>query len=111
MANFTTGYFYLAQGEEIVQVDQVIPDFKWQTFAGAANSANITLTFNVVDFPGQTPRQYGPYTVTVHTNYLTTRFRGRQMSVTVQSADLGSFWRLGAVRYRYRPTGFGGTFA
>lgn len=111
VASFTTGYFVIGDGEQIAQVDQIIPDFKWQTYAGATVSANITLTFNVVDFPGQTPRQYGPYTVTVNTKYLIVLFRGRQMSITVQSADLGSFWRLGNVRYRYRPTGFGGTFA
>lgn len=109
VASFTTGYFVL--GEEIAQVDQIIPDFKWETFAGATSSAQIQLTFNVVDFPGQTPRQYGPYTITTATNYVTTRFRGRQMSITIQSADLGSFWRTGLLRYRYRPTGFGGTFA
>lgn len=109
--SFQTGYFYLDEGEEIVQVDQFIPDFIWQTYAGATVSAQVQVTFYVVDFPGQTPRQYGPYTTQVSSKYITTRFRGRQVSVAMGGADLGSFVRLGKFRFRYRPTGRGGTFA
>ena len=104
VATFTTGFFYLAESEEYVFVDQVIPDFKWSTFIGTT-SAQIAMSFNVVDYPGQTPRVYGPYLVTQATKYITTRFRGRLMSVTVTSADLGSFWRLGSCKYRYAPAG------
>lgn len=103
-ASFTTGYFYLGEGEEFVIVDQVIPDFRWSTFSGAT-SAQINMTFNVVDYPGQTPRTYGPYAVTQSTKYITVRFRGRLMSVTVASSDLGSFWRTGSCKYRYAAAG------
>lgn len=104
MSSFTTGFFYLEEGENFVVVDQVIPDFKWTTFTGGT-SAQVQLTFNVVDYPGQTPRQYGPYTVMQSTKYITTRFRGRMMSITVASSDLGSWWRLGKCIYRYAPAG------
>jgi hypothetical protein len=110
VSSFTTGYSVIGNGEDMIQVDQIIPDFKWGTFAGSQN-AQIQLTFNVVDFPGQTPRQFGPYTVTKATQYLWVRFRGRQVSVTVTSADLGSFWRLGNIRYRWRSSGRGGIHA
>jgi len=33
------------------------------------------------------------------------RFRGRQVSITVASSDLSSFWRLGRVRYQFQPAG------
>ena len=103
-ASFTTGEFYLEEGENFVIVDQILPDFKWSTFTGGA-SAQIILTFNITNFPGDTPTTYGPYTVTQATEYLTVRFRGRLMSITVQSNDLGSFWRLGSCKYRYAPSG------
>lgn len=103
-ASFTTGDFYLAEGEQFVMVNQIMPDFKWTTFAGTG-SAQIQLTFNVSDFPGDTPVQYGPYTVTQATEYLDVWFRGRLMSVTVQSSDLGSFWRMGSIKFRYAPSG------
>lgn len=109
MVSFTTGYFELDPGEEMVQVDQAIPDFKW--VIGASTSAQIQMTFYVVDFPGQTPRTYGPYTVSVTTKYLTVRFRGRQVAIGIASSDLNSLWRLGRCRFRYRPTGRGGQFS
>lgn len=103
-SSFTTGYFYLAQGEEFVFVDQVMPDFKWGTFGGA-QGATIIISFNVVNFPGDTPIVYGPYSVTQATKFISTRFRGRLMSITIQSADVGSFWRIGSIKYRYSPAG------
>lgn len=103
-ASFTTGYFYIAQGEDFAFVDQIIPDMKLGFF-GAAQTASLQFTFNVINFPGDTPTTHGPYTVTQATQYISTRIRGRQMSITVQSSDLGSFWRLGKVRYRWAPSG------
>lgn len=104
MASFTTGYFYLAEGEDYVFVDQIIPDFKYGTYSGS-QSASIQLTVNVINFPGDTPTQYGPYMFMSTTEYVSTRFRGRQASFTISSSDVGSFWRLGKVRYRYRLMG------
>lgn len=100
----TTGYFYLEEGENFVYVDQIMPDFKWGTFAGS-QTAQIQLTFNVTNFPGDTPRVYGPYTVTQATEYLNVRFRGRLMSVTISSNDTASFWRIGSIKFRYAPSG------
>jgi hypothetical protein len=103
-ASFTTGFFYIAEGEQFTYVDQIMPDFKWGTFSGSPN-AQIQLTFNLTNFPGDTPISYGPYTVTQATEYLNVRFRGRLMSITVSSSDLGSFWRIGSIKYRYNPSG------
>lgn len=103
-ASFTTGYFFLAEGEDFVIVDQVLPDFKWGSFGGA-QTAQIQMSFNVVNYPGDTPETFGPYTVTQSTETIDTRMRARQMSITVSSSDIGSFWRLGRVRYRFAPDG------
>jgi hypothetical protein len=104
VSSFTTGDFYLDEGENFVFIDQILPDFKWESFTGTT-SAQIQLTFNISNFPGDTPTQYGPYLVTQATEYLSVRLRGRLMSVTVQSADLGSFWRIGSIKYRFNPMG------
>lgn len=103
-SSFTTGYFYLSEGEEYAFVDQVIPDFKWSTYTGGA-SAQIQLTFSVVNYPGDTPVIYGPYIVTQATEFISPRFRGRLASITVTSSDLNSWWRLGSIKYRFAPAG------
>jgi hypothetical protein len=102
--SFTTGFFYLQESEQYVYIDQIIPDFKWSTFPGGT-SATIQITFNVVNFPGDTPQVYGPYNVTSATEILSVRFRGRLMSITVSSGDLNSFWRIGSIKFRYGPAG------
>ena len=39
-ASFTTGYFYIAEGEDFAIVDQILPDFIWGTY-GATPTATI----------------------------------------------------------------------
>lgn len=102
--SWTTGYFYLAEGEDFAFIDQILPDWKFGTFNGA-QSAQIQMTFNVIDYTSETPRTYGPYDVTQLTPYIMSRFRGRQMSITASGNDIGSFSRLGKIRYRYSPDG------
>lgn len=101
---FRTGYFYLGEGEQFSFVDQFIPDFKYG-LQGMPQTANILVTLYVVNYPSDTPIAYGPYTVSAAQNYVTTRLRGRQMAFQVQSLDVGSWWRLGLVKYRYAPAG------
>jgi hypothetical protein len=102
--SFMTGYFYLQEGEDFCFVDQVIPDFKWGTFTGA-QTAQLQITFFVVNYPGETPTQYGPFLMTKETPYVMPRFRARQMSMLVQGSDSGSFARLGKIRFRYSASG------
>lgn len=102
-ASFTTGYSVIGDGEQFAFVDWVLPDMRWGTYG--TTGASVSITFNVVDYPNATPRTYGPYTMTSGTPYIPVRFRGRQVSATIASSDLGSFWRLGGIRYRWSPAG------
>lgn len=101
---FETGYFTLQDGDLQTFVDQIWPDMKWGYYNGA-QSANVRITFYVADYPGQTPRVHGPYNVTQATTFITPRLRGRLVSIKVESNDVGSFWRLGNIRYRLQPDG------
>ena len=103
-ASFTTGYFTIAEGELKTFVDQVWPDMKWG-FYDQAQNATVNMTFYVTDYPGDTPRVYGPYPLTKATQYITPRFRGRLVSIKMESNDLNSFWRIGAMRYRFQQDG------
>lgn len=104
VASFETGYFVLSEAEDYAFIDQVIPDMIWST-SGGTQSAQIQITFLTVNYPGDTPIAYGPYTVNSTTEYISVRFRARQVAVQIQSTDLGSFWRLGRIRFRVAPSG------
>ena len=103
-SSFQTGYFALTEADVKSFIDQVWPDMKWGYFGGT-QGANILLTFYITDYPGQTPIAYGPYTLTQATTYVTPRFRGRLVSIKIESNDIGSWWRLGNFRYRIQPDG------
>jgi hypothetical protein len=105
---FETGYFYINNGEEKVFVDRIYPDFKWGEYNGTQN-ANMLITIKAIDEMGQiTPDVYGPYLVTNTSRWIEPRLRGRMISMRIESQDAGSFWRLGAVRFRWCPDGRAG---
>jgi hypothetical protein len=103
-ASFQTGWFTIGDGENMTYVDQVWPDMKWGYYGGT-QSATVNLTFYVADYPEQTPRVFGPYPVTSSSTFISPRFRGRLVSLGVSSNDVGSFWRLGGIRYQFKPDG------
>jgi len=119
---FQTGYFAMQEGDLKVFIDQVWPDLKWGFYNGSTGgagepggpayqspNATVQLYFYVADYPGQTPNIYGPYSLTQATQFITPRFRGRLVSIVVSnpsdSSGLGTFWRIGNMRYRFQPDG------
>lgn len=103
--SFQTGYFYIAEGEDFAFVDQILPDFKYGTFGGA-QSAQIQITVYTINNTNDTPIAYGPYLATsTSTSPISVRLRARQMAFKFSGNDLGSFMRIGKVRYRWAPAG------
>jgi hypothetical protein len=103
LSSFKTGYFAIQEGDLKTFVDQVWPDMKWGLYDGTQN-ATVTITFYTADYPGDTPKSYS-YTVTKNTQFVTPRLRARLVAIKIESSDLGSFWRVGNIRYRYQPDG------
>lgn len=103
-AGFQTGYFAMQDADVMTFVDEVWPDMKWGYFDGV-QSATVNLTFYGTDFPGQAPTVYGPYALTQSTKWINPRIRNRLLSIKIDSNDTGSFWRIGAMRYRYQGAG------
>lgn len=104
VSSFQTGYFVMTEADVKMFIDQIWPDMKWGYYGGTQN-ANIKLTFYVTDYPGETPLAYGPYTLTQSVKFITPRFRGRLVSIKIESEDIGTFWRLGNIRYRFQQDG------
>jgi len=96
---FTTGYAQIAQGDEMMFVDWMIPDFKYGQF-GSSSSASLNVTMNAVNYPSRAVRTVGPYAVNSSTDFRNPRVRAREIGFTVQGTGLGSFWRLGGLKYR-----------
>lgn len=101
---FQSGYFTLSEGDLQTFIDLIWPDMRWGKIS-QVQSATVQISFYVAGYPGDTPTVYGPYSVTQATQYFNTRLRGRLVSIRISSSDLGSFWRIGSLRYRYAADG------
>ena len=104
VASMTTGYLALSEADVKVFVDQIWPDMRYGDY-GSPQSATVQLTFNTADYPGDVPQTFGPYNMTATSTFIITRFRARLLQVTLESSDIGSFWRIGLIRYRYQVDG------
>ena len=104
LPTFQTGWWSIGEGEVIPFVDLIIPDFIFGLRSGTPN-ASITITFYGVNYPGDTPIAYGPFTVTQSTEFINCRIRNRLLSALVQSSAQSEFWRLGRIRFRFGESG------
>lgn len=104
-SSFTTGYFQLAEGDLLTFVDQWWPDAKWGLYGNANQGAQLKLTFYVTNYATDDPDVYGPFDLSEAVEYVTPRLRGRLVSIKIESNDVGSFWRLGNMRYRFQQDG------
>lgn len=104
VSSFRSNYFSLDDGDWKVFVDQFWPDMKWGKY-GQSPNATLQVTFFLADYPGDTPVPDGPYSITQDTQWISPRFRTRLVAVQFESDDIGSFWRIGANRYRVIPDG------
>jgi hypothetical protein len=104
-ASFQTGYFVLSEADLLLFIDQVWPDMKWGQY-GTSMNAQLQLTFIVASYPDDpNVLTYGPFTLTQAVSFVSPRLRGRLVSIKMMNIDTGSFWRLGALRYRFQPDG------
>ena len=104
VSSFTTGDFQIADGDELQFVDWIIPDFRYGAYESPQHAA-LQVTLSFTNYPGAARSSVGPYSMTATTPYVNTRLRARFAAIFAQSSDLGSFWRLGALKLRAAPDG------
>lgn len=99
-----TGDVMIADGQNCMFVDQVRPDMKYEK-VGETDSASLTIAITAEnDLTGEVMTS-GPLPYSQTSTYLTTRVRGHRLRARIGSSDLGSWWRLGLMRYRGAPDG------
>ena len=109
VGGWQTGYFDLAEGEQYPFCDLIIPDFTLDW-----NASPPVLTLNVLatnypfTLPTGAPQTIGPFTINAASGqpgFVPLRARARQLALSVSWADLGTFNRIGAIRFRVAPDG------
>ncbi len=102
--SWTSGYFQIGEGEDFNTVTILIPDFKYGTFGGS-QSAIVQVEILATNYPGETPRTYGPYQFTSTSTQKNVRIRARQMAIKVYGTDLNSFVRAARFRWLFQIDG------
>lgn len=79
-------------GNRTFLIDRIVPD------ATLTDSTNLFLEFKCRKFPNSTEIIKGPFTITQSTEKVSTRAKGRQISVKYSSAGTSDEWSLGDFR-------------
>jgi len=87
------GISFRGDGEFIMRVSRIIPDFIIQT-------GNAIVQLDLRDYPNDaaTSSPLGPFTLTPTTTKVDTRARARQIALTISNTAIDSNWKLGTFR-------------
>jgi len=80
-------------GEHIMKIRRVLPDFLQQT-----GDARVTLNLKNYPTDAQASSSLGPFTTTTSTTKIDTRARARAISLKVDNTSTSQHWKLGTFR-------------
>ena len=98
VASIESADFDLGEGDQVMFVRRVIPDF---TISGG--DVNLTLRTRRYPLSSQVSETVG--TITSSTTKVDTRIRGRQLALFIESNGVGDWWKYGATRIDQQPDG------
>jgi hypothetical protein len=101
-----SGDFDIGDGDDIMFVVRMIPDFKDQV-------GNVNISLKSRYYPSDTQTTKGPFYYSTSTQRINPRTRGRQIAVRLESNGYdnsnndatGEDWRLGTLRFEVQPDG------
>lgn len=86
-------------GDNTFMVDKIIPDL------ATTSSSSLSLTIKTRKYPNASDITKGPFTITQSTEKVSTRAKGRQMTVKIESSGTEDTWQLGDFRINTREDG------
>jgi hypothetical protein len=95
-----SGYFDIGDGDQMLLMQKFIPDFKRQV-----GELIVRLLLRAYPQASATPSSLDPYPISPDTQFVSTRARGRQIQLRIESDELGGFWRFGTMRVDVQPDG------
>jgi hypothetical protein len=95
-----SGYFDIGDGDQMLLMSKFIPDFTRQ-------EGELIVRLLLRPYP-QAPAvasSLDPYPILPDTQFVSTRARGRQIQLRIESEELGGWWRFGTMRVDVQPDG------
>ena len=91
--------FDIEDGTEMMFMDRLIPDFTMN------ENKNIEFTIIAQEFPTNSEKLSGPFSINSTTTKVDLRARGRQARIKVSSGEAGTKWQYGSLRLSLQPDG------
>ena len=95
-----SGYFDIGDGDQMLLMQKFIPDFKRQV-----GELIVRLLLRPYPQASAVASSLDPYPITPTTQFVSTRARGRQIQLRIESDELGGWWRYGTLRVDVQPDG------
>jgi hypothetical protein len=103
-SHLQSAYFDLGDGDDILFANKIAPDFYQPN--GDPLVGRVEMSLRSRKYPGAPIITKGPYPVSAATDKISTRLRGREISIEiVSSCDCAAPWRLGEMRLALQPDG------
>ena len=104
-ANLEGAYFNQDAGNNIMFANKFAPDFS-NLANNTPYSGTLQISLQARKYPGGTVTTKGPFAVTGSTQKVSTRLRGREFAIQIQSSTSSNLpWRLGRFRMAIEPDG------
>ncbi len=104
-SNLEGAFFDQEGGNDILFVNKFVPDFS-NLADNTAYSGTLKISMKARKYPGGPVITKGPFTVTGSTQKVSTRLRGREMAIQIQSSTTADLpWRMGQFRAAIEPDG------
>ena len=104
-ANLEGAYFNQESGNNIMFANKFAPDFS-NIADNTPYSGTLQISLQARKYPGGTVTTKGPFAVTGTTQKVSTRLRGREFAIQIQSSTSSNLpWRLGRFRMAIEPDG------
>jgi hypothetical protein len=95
-----SGYFDIGDGDQMLLMSKFIPDFTRQE-----GELIVRLLLRPYPQAAAVASSLDPYPISPGTQFVSTRARGRQIQLRIESEELGGWWRFGTMRVDVRPDG------
>jgi hypothetical protein len=95
-----SGYFDIGDGDQMLLMSKFIPDFTRQE-----GELIVRLLLRPYPQAAAVASSLDPYPISPGTQFVSTRARGRQVQLRIESEELGGWWRFGTMRVDVQPDG------
>jgi hypothetical protein len=104
-ATLESAYFDTNDGNTIMFANKFAPDFS-NISDNTPYNGTLNISLQARKYPGGTVTTKGPFAVTGTTQKVSTRLRGREFAIQIQSSTSSNMpWRMGQFRMAIEPDG------